>query len=536
VTGAERAWVPDVAAALALVPALLAGIATTGDLDWPPRTDFYREMGSTHAVMADRADEDPAYLGEGRWYNPLVPRVMAVLSEATGIDLPRLFTRAGPYLNLITPAGFYVLARVLLGGWRALACLLVFVYMLNPRLPGSIALYSPWLWTRNFSQGFCYLTAALLVLGFRDERLRWELPAGLLLGATFLLHTAPAVILVCFILLLCLREWLREQPRIPPHIVATKLAALGTLSLLVSLPFIYDLYARYGFRIRHTAPSRHIGIYHREMAVGLLAMRPLLGALGGYALLLRHRALKVSSRDRDACLIFLTAVFLPLAYGVVAQRLGYLGIEIPQLVPAFHFHIYFTAVQALFAGLGLHLLTQWLSKSMASLVPRIRIPAEPRLFVVVTLALVLFRLDTYATGDDLTTFRAESRALSEAGRYPDLYEWVLANTRMDDVFLVDTWTGLAAVASAARKVVVMDINYSNPFVDFEPRQADQAEMFTALQEGRLSDFRELAEGYSVDYVVHTDMDCCRLPRLTEPDFEHVYSRYGIGVYRVGRSP
>ena len=79
-----------------------------------------------------------------------------------------------PVLNLLVPAGFYLLARRLLGRWPALAALSIFLSGRRPACPENTAgVYSPWAWPRNVAQGLYFLGALALHRTTRDDRVRW---------------------------------------------------------------------------------------------------------------------------------------------------------------------------------------------------------------------------------------------------------------------------------------------------------------------------------------------------------------------------
>src|ERR1700722_1670578 len=106
-----RDVVPTLLAAALIGFVFFLGLRATSDLEWPCESDFFRDMGSAQTFLDGRPGSDPAYLGEFNWYNPLQPTLFAGLAWLTGLPLHVLYARAGAYLNLIGPIGFYILAR-----------------------------------------------------------------------------------------------------------------------------------------------------------------------------------------------------------------------------------------------------------------------------------------------------------------------------------------------------------------------------------------------------------------------------------------
>ena len=106
----ERAtyWVT---AALLIGTALALSWPATRGLSWPIEIDLYRDMGAAQALLDGDWSGDPAYLGERRWYPPLVPMLCAAASALFDLPLRAVFSHAGLWLNLLGPVAFFWLAR-----------------------------------------------------------------------------------------------------------------------------------------------------------------------------------------------------------------------------------------------------------------------------------------------------------------------------------------------------------------------------------------------------------------------------------------
>jgi hypothetical protein len=525
--------------------ALTLAIRTTSDLSWPPKGDFYREIGSTQSVLDGWPSADPAYLGEGRWYNPLVPRLVAWIAPHVNLPLPTLYTRAGPYFNLIVPVAFYLLVCVLFGRWAAVASLGIFLFAASPFVPPRVlGTYSPWLWARNFAQGLFFITAAASILAFRTGKHRWAFAAGTMLGLTFLAHAAPAIILLLFILMLCGLELLWPgRPHDSNWLRAvTTLVIIGGTSFAVSLEFLMQLFVDYGLQVKNWAPAHLVGLYGREIALAMLSVRTALAILGGVVLLRLPTSLTISRASRNALMILLSATLMPLVYGFLVRQAAYRGIELRQLVPEFHFHIYFTGVQAAFAGVALCYLARRFTPNLARLLhakafdPRFTTPLSLERLVLVGLLVIIIGggFGAYLSSPDLHQFREDSFEHARRSEVTELYDWALHHTGNEDVFLAPSRLGLYAIGSAARKVVVLPEVYSNPYVDYSERRHDADRMYDYLRSGAVESFLALASNYQVRYVVDSKNapECCVLDGIDSPNLTTAFERDSLTVYEV----
>ncbi len=541
----SRRFAPELIALAMLGVALTLAIRTTADLSWPPKDDFYRQIGGTQSVLDGRPSADPGYLGEGRWYNPLVPRLVAWIAPHVDLPLPTLYTRAGPYFNLIVPVAFYSFVCVLFGRWAAVTSLGIFLFATSPLVPPRVlGTYSPWFWARNFAQGLFFITAATSVLAFRSGMYRWAFIAGVALGLTFLTHTAPALIIVLFVLMMTGLDWLR--PGRPDGSSFTRSASMlliiGGTSFAVCFPFLMQLFVDYGFEVKNWAPSHLVGLYVRQIASAMFSVRTALAIFGGVLLLRPPASMKIKPASRIALMILLLATLLPLFYGIVVRFAAYRGVELRQLVPEFHFHIYFTAIQAVFAGVGLCYLARRFTPKLAQLLRRNGIdpdfgaPRSLEPFVLVGLLTIITAggFGFYLSSPDMRQFREDSLERAQRSNVTQLYDWALHNTESNDVFLVEPLLGLYAISSAARKVVVLPRVYSNPYVDYEKRRRDAVRMYEYLRSGEEKSFLALASDYHVRYVVDAKdaPKCCMLEAIDSPNFRVVFERDALTVYEV----
>ena len=541
--GREHNWLPDSLALVMIAVALWMALETVHGLTWPPRPDFYRELGSVQHILEGRALEDPIYLGEARWYNPLVPALLAVIATRVDVPLYELIVGFGPYLNLICPIAFYLLvSRALFGAWIGVAALAVYLFAFSPFLPPSVeGTYSPWLWTRNFMQGPVFLTAAAMIVSHRSTHwLVWSLIAGFLLGTVFLGHTAPALFLASYAIGWTLFELRQAESTRERRIAVFRLAVTGCSALALSFPFLLSLWSAYRLQVANDLPMLHVGLPIRQMALGMLSLSSAMAALGAFGLWRAREKLGISTRARDEGIALMLAVLAWLAYGVLHQALKHVGIVIPQVVPAFHFHLYYKAFEAVAAGVGFaylaHLLTPQLLRA-ARVRGRPRLLSEPFVLVALVALLIAGQIDTFDRHYDRVLFREESMARASRSDMIRIYEFALEHADSQDVFLCAEDFAIYAISPTARKVVVAFDVYANPYVPRQPRKRDRDQLYASIRSGDVEGFAALAGKYRLRYVVDADrsMQCCALDDAAVEAFaplERVFRQDGVGLYRV----
>jgi hypothetical protein len=252
--------------------------------------------------------------------------------------------------------------------------------------------------------------------------------------------------------------------------------------------------------------------------------------------------MKIKPASRTALMILLLATLLPLVYGIIVRLAAYRGVELRQLVPEFHFHIYFTAIQAAFAGVGLCYLAGRFTPKLARLLqhkgfdPGLAAPRSLEPFVLVGLLTIITAggFGYYLSSPDMHQFREDSLERAQRSEVTELYDWALHNAGSNDVFLVEPLLGLYAISSAARKVVVLPRVYSNPYVDYEKRRRDAVRMYEYLRSGEVKSFLALASDYHVRYVVDAKdaPKCCMLEAIDSPNFKVVFERDALTVYEL----
>ena len=177
----------------------------------------------------------------------------------------------------------------------------------------------------------------------------------------------------------------------------------------------------------------------------------------------------------------------------------------PPVVPALHFFFYFMTILAVGVGVGIRDAGTAIASRLGG-ESRRRTPdtglTGGLLACGFTLALVALAYPRYLQRSDFTDTRDEAASLSR--RFPiDVVNWIRANTAPDDVFLCTDDASLFVVPVAGRKVVATNRYFSNPYVDWEIRDADRTRMFELLQRRDIEGFRTAAARYGVRFVLLT---------------------------------
>jgi hypothetical protein len=172
------------------------GVGATHDLTWPAGPDTSRDIANAQSLLSWRPLDDAYYRHELRWYNPLTSAVGASLSVLLRAPLGVIFARAWAWLNLLGPIAFFALVWRLFGPTTAMfstAGLIFFVP--SDGDPPLSATYSAMPLPVHFVQAFFYLGVATLLRARRVATTGAWAAAGIVLGVTFLGHTAPFLIL-----------------------------------------------------------------------------------------------------------------------------------------------------------------------------------------------------------------------------------------------------------------------------------------------------------------------------------------------------
>ena len=520
--------------------------AATAGVDWPDQYDSMRDIGIAQSILDGRYPEDHIFLGEVQWYNPLMGAMVAAGSYVTGLPTHVVDVRLGAYLNLLIPIGFFCLAVVLFGTWVALAATVWFMFgnVMTERYC-ILATYSPWLYAPHFAQ--CPFFFALVAYHKAEHtgRYRWYLAAGVLLGLTFLCHTAPALIFGGVVLIMTMRRlWVDRRKRpVGPQIrrAVLQLFALVATAFVTSLPYTLPLLRRYRFFVQNPFPALYMDSYVQLSLLPELLRKgfsvPSGLALLGLVLLCVMPA-RSCTRRVLGCWLAVTVALLANFY--LWQALMPLEVRTPQIVPGHHYLIQLSIVRALLIGYGSVAGIQCVGRLAGRILMRFRPPgvqppkhrgAESRLAAVLaTLVLGVFSYPGYSSWVEFTKTRDQETYAAQFTHRTRAYSWILENCSPSDVFLCETEAALTVVGPAGRKLVATMEIFANPYVF--PRGPERTAMLEALRNGDRETFRTLAEGFDVTHVLLEAEDIARIEQAPVPYLLGVFRSGPIAIYRV----
>lgn len=524
---------PGLCAMAAMAVAFAYALHAAWGAEWPHLYDALRDAGMAQSILYGRYPEDHVLLGKTLWFNPLMAWLVAAASWITHIRPPAMDVWMGPVVNLVLPVSLYLLARKMVGRWAAAAgvIMLLFVNSLvrehNPWTIASsnISTYTPWLFAPHVTQGlFCLALLAFLNYG-RQPSLGGAMAAGALLGATFLGHTAPAVILGLIIVSSTAFDVAATPGRRARLHRVGHLALILAVAFTVSLPYTYSILMNYRFHIINWMPARYV-VYDLDLKRLGQFIRDGLGVSTGLAVV-GYVALWFSERKRERRLItcWIVFSFLFLAESYVAQ-LDQSGSRIPQIVPGHHFTILLSTAKALLAGYGAICLS-YVAITIARHWKRLQNVVPDWTALAACIAIFATAIPAYPHWVEVAKKPRERMLFDYYDARDDMYHWILANTTPKDVFLTedDDQLALLAVAPAARKVVAIMWIFSNPYVDCYQRREDRNAMFQALETHDSAKFDTLAKAYRVTYIlIHAQHE----QRVAAAGFEHIKE-----VHRAG---
>lgn len=530
-----RVSAPDGAAPVALALVLVslawaAGLVTTRGVEWPGVNmrgvgiDIYRDIALAQTMLDSGYGPDAAYVGERTWYNPLAPALTALVSAMTGWPVPFVAARIGAYANLIAPLSFFALCAFVLGRWTALWATAGFLFLTSSTLPSWVsATYSPWFMPVNFVQGAFYLTVLALVWARRSDRLGRFVWPGVLWGLTFLGHTAPALIIGIMVLWLSVRDSFAGRSTVGG--AASRTVVMMSFAIAVSSPLIVIIVGHYGLRTAHTQPSLYSEpLLARELPT-LLRMHltlPMAVAVVGAWAVWRRRAVSAEARVWLGAWILAAASLLGYGYVVIGARLA-AGIDLPSVVPFFHFFFYLKAATAVLFGIGVDQVGQWAGA---------RFGRSTRMASAAACAVLLAAgARAYVNRPDFADSRRDALAVTNSDQ-ASASRWLRAQAAPGDVALATDLDAALVAGPAGVKVVATFGGFSNPYVPREPRVAARDGMLAAIDRGDAETFMVLARPYSVSWVVvsrpRPAAPSPAMGGVLEPQFE----TGSIAVYRV----
>lgn len=504
-----------------LVLAVVPAVDAVRGLEWGPTTDFYRDGSFVHSILDGRFGQDPQFKGEHLWYTPLIFGMEALLARLTGLPVQTVLVQAGPWLNLLAPVCFFIMAWYFRGPVAAVAATAIYLFFLVGDEPAwAVPTYTPWLIPISFVQAFFYLGLIVLHRAFQSGTLFSALALGAVTGLIFLSHAAPALILVAIIGLLTAERVITAFRAGEVRNAWRRLglsAAAGTMFVLFAMPLLWYIIGTYGMQMRNRTPFLYtyelLTLAHIRLFLFYNITWVTAAGLVGLVLLVRE-VLRRNGLRRTIELWWFVVSLVLFGYAYLVSVLdASFDILLPGTAPSFHYFFYMKAAMVLFAG---------------TLVARIarRLPFSPAqarvaamLVWVVPIAMVY---PGYSGRMDVHGMQAQSLAISEDHDLVDMFHCLRDSLVWDDVVLCDDSLSVFPLMPSARKVVATVCTMANPYVDLVPRMADRDSMLKGLQVEEPGDEALLAK-YGVTHLLLRTADEARLP-LREKWFPTVVLR------------
>jgi len=510
-----------VAMVILCAPPLYLGVSTTGALEWPLDIDLFRDIAQAQTIADGAALDDPFYLGERIWYNPLVSTIVAAGSFLSELPVPKLYTTMGAWLNLLIPISFALLVRGLFGGIAAVAATFDFLYLRNSADPSwASATYSPWLYASSVAQIGFYAAAFLYWRALERPQINRFILPGVLFGLVFLAHTAPAVVMIGTFLVISTIRLVQSNRSDRRKIIAGITLASG-VAILIASPFLFSIIWHYGLQVQNPVPMQWTWTLARDLE-GLASQ---VGwetgvSLAVLAIWLAAAVRTAAPRGSMLVIAWLLTACLILAYDFFGAPRG-----LPMIVPRHHSLLYIKAAESVLVG--------WAVARAFEVWPGTKFSRPRAAFALAFVALaVALALPSYRQRD---AFLPEKQAATKRTNRPfqvEAYEWLRQHTGRDDVVLASNDVALTVVGTAGVKTVAVHSAFSNPYVSWKPRVFAQEAMFEALERGDFASFRSRAARYNVSYVLRVKTDGEWLPDQELPELERVFTNQQIRIHRV----
>jgi hypothetical protein len=510
--------------------AFVMGLKTIRSLEWPGNSDHHRDIATAQTMADGYFTSDSNYVDKKIWYNPLIPGLIALLNNITGLPIPKLSAQVGAYLNLLAPISFSLMVWILFGKRSAIVATLGFLFLINAHRGIALATYSPWLFPVTFMQSFFYLLIALLFYAVKNKKgNRFYFLLGALTGITFLGHAEPVLLIAFIVTFLLSLEFKKAFPndRKTSSEILKKYIIFVFSSILFAFPLIYFVAFVYGMKTLNYAPSTWLGSFTVSNLIADNVNAGLFIAGVGLIALLKDKNLNLTKNILSLWIIG-ALVFLIYTIAVTyfsRKHIAYL----PPLVPWLRFYFYLKAAETVLFGYGFIKLFELLTGLYQRLFDSSRLPEFNVKPVVIALAVTVMLFPSYINRKDFLP--ARKSALMRSQKYQEIaaYQWIRKNTKNNDVFLATDYLSLFVVNPAARKTVCTKQEFSNPYVDFRKRNEDRNNMFTYLREDRQSEFYDLAESYSLDYVISNNHEVVT-GLLKNKNFKKAFESLGLYIF------
>ena len=485
---------------------------TTHDLQWAYDKDFDRDMAFIRGNLEGNFGKDPNYIGEYLWYNPLLFSIESVIVKWTGLPINIIVTRAGVYLNLLSPIAFVLMLWVLFDPKIALSGLLSFLFLASGNIHSwGAATYSPWLYPVCFVQFLFYLNIIFLFLALSTQRYLWFIMLGAFTGISFMGHLGPTVIILLISVIMLGAGFFRackaqDLTRIKKYF----LQALAILipCLIAASPLLFIVAGKYQLRYVNRSPSDYIDDFYKFRYFGGMiranfSISLLISFLGFWWF---YKKFHQPIIRKIILNWFLVCIVMYLYSSIIPILHDQFRISLPGTVPSFHYFFYLKAIQSVFFAFGLVFLLKkpvlWISarmKQRGSGIPEFK--RENWIFVGVVLLCVALYYPFYQSRRDFVKLREWALMKAAQKEKIEVYNYIVDHIPSDRVILCEEEMSTFPVMASARKMVSNYSTFSNPFVNYDQREKDRGDMLSFLITGLPASAANLFPHYKVSYIL-----------------------------------
>ena len=523
------------AGVLMLALAFIQCYNAANGIHWFFDPDYYRDMSCVQENLYGHFGQDPNYLNNYLWYNPLLTGVETIIVKISGLPLNLAFAKAGVYLNILAPITF-TLMLVTLFDWRiAIAGLLSYLFLASGNhYTFDAATYSPWLYPGSFTQAIFYGNVIFCYKAFTTQKFYWFPILGATLGISFLGHTAPTLLIILIMVILQTGNILksfREKDYAAIRKYFLQGAVVLILFILFSMPLLYFIVGKYHLKFINRMPFEFVedlfifrnlpALFRMNLSIALVI------AVIGVVWFFRNNRQPVS---RKIILAWPVLAILLFIYSTAVSSLDRnYNIHLPGTVPAFHYFFYLKAAQSVFFGFGLVFLLQYVfSRIKALRSPQLK---DGLLALTILLCAVVY-YPFYRNRQDFVFYRTQNLLMDKDTDKIQTYDYILKNIPQDKVILCEETTSIFPVMATARKMVSNGITYSNPYVDFWQRENARNSMLSYLKSGQPSSAKKLFDDYQVSFILLSNATFGNTATLSGFDSRLVYKNESYSLYCI----
>jgi hypothetical protein len=497
---------------LLLSIAFLQCYKTTHDLKWAYDVDFDRDMSFVQGTLDGNYGKDPNITNEYLWYNPLLFLTETAIVKITGLPINIVLARGGTFLNLLGPLAFILMILNFFNLTTALAAIVSYLFLATGNLLGwSSATYSPWLYPATFMQFIFYINILLCYKALVLQKNSWFFLLGLSIGISFLGHTAPTVLILLILITIQFGNII-QAIKAKHYKSVNKYILQGIVAfipfVLVSLPFLYFIIGKYNLNIVNRMSFEYfdylfIPVNFWHLLKANLSITLILSINGFIAFYKNCKNIIVRK-------IFLNWFYISAALFIYTTLVPVIEnkykINLPGLVPSFHFFFYLKAIESVFFGYGFYiiitkvvnLISGYISKQRGRLVSVI---STDKILIVIILAIVVLYLPKYTERRDFVYPRKGSIEKENNTDKIQVYDWIVKNISNEEVILCEPDDAIFPVMATGKKMVSINATFSNPYLDFKKREADRLNMLEYLKTGNSEAVEKLFSEYDVKILV-----------------------------------